>query len=727
MNRFKKDIAALIFFLGVVAIFFAPTITKGLLPVPSDALVGLYHPWRDMLADKFPRGVPFKNFLITDPVRQEIPWRKIAIDDWKKGQMPRWNPYSFSGTTLVGNIQAGVFYPLNILFFFLPFSTAWTVLIMLEPLLAGLFLYLFLRHKQLSVPASLLGAISWSFSGFSVAWLTWGTIVHVALWLPLILLSLDKLFGSYRWLIVFVAAAVSQFFAGHVQISLYVLLVTVAYALWQKRANHWLARGVFLFVVTTSIQWIPLLHAAFDSNRLAEATVWNIPGWFLPWPHLVQYVAPDFFGNPATMNYFGVWNYGEFIGYIGITGLIFAGFALYLWKRAEIRFWIAVLGIAGVFLLPTPIARLPYDLSIPFLSALQPTRLTMVVDFALAILAAYGFDAWQKTKGKQMRYVFAGLGIILAVLWGVAISQNVQVSQRNLIVPTVVSFAVFFVTIFNVRSLATVLLLLIAAFDLVRFGIKFTPFAPVSYFFPITKTIEFLQSQPGPFRVVSLNKEIMPPNTSAMYGIESIEGYDPIVNVRYEEYFAALARGRPDISKPFGFNRILTTDRVDSPLLPLFNVRYVLSLTDRNEQHLRKIFKEGETRVYEDLRTLPRAYLAEKVDVVSDKQKILDHMYDPAFNTQTTAIVEQPVHVLSIPMTSDETATITSYQSSSVEISVRTLNSRLLVIANVWNKNWYAMIDGKAAPLLRVNYVFQGVVVPEGKHIVRLQYGMLAI
>ncbi len=729
MKKFWPDIIALIFFVCVVGIFFAPVILRGQLPVPADALVGLYHPWRDALAKAYPRGLPFKNFLITDPVRQQIPWRKAAIDQWKDGTVPVWNPFSFSGATLVGNIQAGVFYPLNILFFFLPFSVAWTVLIILEPLLAGLFLYIFLRHKQLSIVASLFGAICWSFSGFSVAWLTWGTITHVALWLPLLLLSIDKLAETKKstalhstvvWFIVLVTALCMQFFAGHAQISLYVLMLSAAYALSQRNFQRFLF-GFSVFIIVTSVQWLPLLRATAESSRLLDTASPNLPGWFLPWQHLIQYLAPDFFGNPATMNYTGVWNYGEFIGYIGVVGLLFAGFAFLQWKNREHRFWIVVLGIALLFLLPTPISHLPYVLHVPFLSALQPTRLTMVVDFALVMLAAYGFHAWQKTKGKQMRQSVSVFGIILALLWVAAIVQNLSIAQRNLIFPTVIFAATAALLLIRVRTFVVVAFLVIAAIDLLRFSTKFTPFVSASHFYPETKVLAFLQNQPKPFRVMNLNKEILAPNTGSMYGIETIEGYDPIVDARYEEFFAALARGKADLSPPFGLNRILTTERIDSPLVPFLNVRYILSLTDRTEPHLVKVFQEGETRVYEDQRSLPRVYLVDEVNVLSNKQKILDALYDPNFNPRKMAIVEQSVAVLTIPMTSNERATIDSYKPSSLVISVQTKVPRLLVISNSWNPGWKATIDGKVVGLLRTNYVLQGVVVPEGSHVVRLK------
>src|SRR3989337_3701280 len=118
-------------------VFFWQFFIKGLLPIPSDAIVGLYHPFRDLYAKDYPRGIPFKNFLITDPVRQQYPWRELAISLIKEGKWPLWNPYNFSGIPLLANLQSAVFYPFNFFFFLLPFDFAWSILIFLEPFLAG--------------------------------------------------------------------------------------------------------------------------------------------------------------------------------------------------------------------------------------------------------------------------------------------------------------------------------------------------------------------------------------------------------------------------------------------------------------------------------------------------------------------------------------------------------------------------------------------------------------
>src|SRR3989304_5473023 len=121
---------------------------------------------------------------------------------------------------------------LTFLFFFIfSFKIAWTLQIILPPILTSLFMFLFLRNLKISPVASVFGGFVLPFSGFLIAWLTWGTIVTTSMWLPLILLSLNKLFNkqSALWFFIIVFSASQTIFAGHAQTALYVFLATLIY------------------------------------------------------------------------------------------------------------------------------------------------------------------------------------------------------------------------------------------------------------------------------------------------------------------------------------------------------------------------------------------------------------------------------------------------------------------------------------------------------------------
>src|SRR3989338_10011396 len=145
MKKSSFKFAPVILVCLMVFSFFLPKLLNGKVPIPADSLLGLYHPWRDLSTDIYlPGKFPVKNPLITDPVLQTYPWRYLVISNFKNFQMPLWNPYSFSGQPLLGNIQSSPFQIFNLLFFIMPFRLAWPTQIILVPIFTGLFMYLFL-------------------------------------------------------------------------------------------------------------------------------------------------------------------------------------------------------------------------------------------------------------------------------------------------------------------------------------------------------------------------------------------------------------------------------------------------------------------------------------------------------------------------------------------------------------------------------------------------------
>lgn len=557
-------------------LIFKPFFFDGKLPIPADTIVGLYHPWRDL----YSRDLPFKNYLITDPVRQQYPWRELAIDSLKKWELPKWNPYSLAGTPLLANIQAAVFYPLNFLYFLLPFSLGWSWQIILQTFLGGIFMILYLRHLKLRPEAQVLGTLAWVGSGFFIAWLEWNTLVQVAIWLPLLLLSLDK-----KWWPVFVFALASSLFAGHLQIWIYVFALTCFYALVNRRIGKAFILALIVVLGITAVQWWPMISFFREGAR---STGFN-PDWLLPWQNLVQFIAPDYFGNPATLNYFGVWNYGEFVGYIGIVPLIFALFGL---NKKNI-FWIGVLFLSLLFpLLPPQIV--------------QPTRQMVLVDFSLVMLAALGFNDFLENQGK-IKWPLIFLFSVLICVWIAALKLNLPVSRQNLILPTVLLF--FSAFLLKNNRLTVLGLLMLTIFDLSRFAIKFESFSGKESLYPETKITKFLQekAKTDVFRITALDDRIFPPNFSVHYRLQIISGYDSIFLRRY------------GLTSRISVPKEIKND-------PLFlNVRYLLSFDDINDKNYVLVLQEGLTKVYENKKVLPRVLFSgtAKIEKYAENEVII--------------------------------------------------------------------------------------------------------
>ena len=744
---------SLIFIL--VSLFFKDFLIKGNLPIPSDTIVGLYYPYKDFYAKDYPRGIPFKNFLITDPIRQQYPWKNLTIDVEKRFELPLWNPYNFSGTPHLANFQSAVFSPFNLIFFLLPFSLSWSLLIFLQPLLAASFLFFYLDNLKLNKKASLFGAISFAFSGFSIAWIQWGNILATAMWLPLILLSVDKIFSEFqnnssrtlfskiKWPLVFVFSTVFSFFSGHLQIFFYLAFVSLFYIFfkWFLNKRPIKALGLFvllyiLFFVLTLVQLLPVLQFISLSARDVDQAGWMIKGWFIPLQNIIQFVVPDFFGNPATLNYFGIWNYGEFIGYVGIVALVFAFIAIFFKRDKTTLFFLIILLAALVFAFPNFISKLPYRLSLPFISTSQPTRLIFIIDFCLSILAAFGLDYFIKEKKlKKILFILVFFSLIFLALWGFVLGggfslitpENLLVSKRNLIFPSilfVITSVLLVLYLFKDKlkipkkaiEYFPYLFISLLVFDLFRFGWKFLPFTKSEYLYPKTATINFLTKNTQNYRVMETDSRILPPNFSIMYKIQSVDGYDPLYLQRYGELMAAIGRNKPDISTPFGFNRIITPQGYSSSIFSLLGVKYILSVEELNTGGFNKVFEEGSTKVYESATVLDRAFFIGKTIAAKDKQEAINLMFDNKFPLKFRAVVEGGGSQSLSRDWSVGKSKVTKYEENRVEISTDNKGEGFLILTDSFYPTWHAAVDGIETEIYLTDYNFRGIIIPKGKH-----------
>jgi len=757
-----KKIVPLSIIIIVPFIFFWQFFIKGLLPIPADTIIGLYHPFRDLYAKDYSRGVPFKNFLITDPIRQQYPWKELAINIEKNWELPLWNPYNFSGYPLLANFQSAAFYPLNILFSMPHFYLSWSFFILFAPLLAGIFLYLYLQNLGLNKWASVLGSISFSFSGFFVSWLEWGNVLHTALWLPLVLLSIDKTVSSIKypvlsiknrnsiiWSFIFVFSLTSSFLAGHLQIFFYLFVFSIAYLLarwvqFGRRLKTFLLFVIcyLLFVIATAIQWFPTLQFIFLSGRSLDQIPWQNPGWFIPWQNLIQFISPDFFGNPATLNYWGVFNYGEFIGYVGIIPLIFSLYALFLRKDKKTFIFGSLFFISLIFSLPTILAKIPFFLNIPLLNTSMPTRLLFITDFSLAVLCALGLDYFLKTKNKkEIVYAVLSLMVIFLGIWifillgnknlKLITEENLLVSRNNFILPSVlliVSSISIFLFVFikktpsYFRLFFITFILTITIFDLLRFAWKYDSFTKKEYLFPDTQIISFLKKNIGFSRFMTADSRILPPNFSILYKLQSVDGYDPLYLRRYGELIAASDRGKPNIDPPLGFNRIITPHNYESRIIDLLGVKYALSLSDISSDKLKKIFQEGETRLYENKNVIPRVFFVEKTRVAKNKHESIKFLFDVS-DYSKEAVVEDTNVINSSWRVGD--AKIIDYLPNRVVIETENSEKGFLLLTDTFYPTWKAEIDGQKTKIYLADFNFRGIIVPKGNHRIIFENSLL--
>jgi uncharacterized membrane protein YfhO len=96
-------------------------------------------------------------------------------------------------------------------------------------------------------------------------------------------------------------------------------------------------------------------------------------------------------------------------------------------------------------------------------------------------------------------------------------------------------------------------------------------------------------------------------------------------------------------------------------------------------------------------------------------------MSQPGFDPSRTAVVnDASVALPTTPLTGD--AQVVSYAANEVRVATRASREALLVLADNYYPEWTARVDDQAAPILRTDHTFRGVVVPAGEHTVVFTY-----
>lgn len=629
-SRPNPIILVLIFFTLVTALFFYPVFTKHTVPLPLNLLVSFYSPWRN-------EGYKLPNKPIGfDNVRQMLPYKMFTKESLTHGSLPLWNPYLFAGSPHIAMLQPAFFYPGTLLDLLLPLTQSWTFLVLMQPIIAGVLMYVFLRALHLSPRASLVGAVSYAYCGWMIAW--WEEfliVVHSIIWLPLALYGVLLIWQNrkrYGFFIVTIAFTLSML-AGFTQSTIYLALSIAAWsiALWARGKDtknlYIVGSALLISLLLTAVQWIPTLETYLLSPRSVDDASYIFSAHLLPLTHLVTLFAPDFWGNPGTYNAFGNPGfYQERIIYLGLVPLFLALIALIHVKKQELTFWkyFTVITYSMVFAIPT--SWIWYTLHIPIISAMQPTRIMMVTSLGASILAAYGFEILAQKKNLRILTIptFC-IGVIALSAWAWVARAYIlshrcpivpdillrfclkpnstalndllpysSITLRNLIVPTA-TLVLLLAALYIFHRRTKVLWILLIALHLTTMGYfaqKYLYFSPASNLYPPSAVITAVQDRIGTSRAWAYGNATIENNMLSYFHIASPEGYTPFFPKQFGELMGAIGKkgginsaiGRSDVTLKIADE----TETMDSNpyrlrLMSLLGVRYIME--SKNGEH----------------------------------------------------------------------------------------------------------------------------------------------
>src|SRR5690349_5352488 len=136
----------------------------------------------------------------------------------------KWSSFEFSGLPVLADPANFNFYLPNVVFGEL--LKSWTAVVMSGPLLAACLTYAYVFTLTRSKTAAMFAGLAYGLSEEMLERLRHINHVHVIAWLPLIVLSLDRLRVSpylWRWVAIGAFAVGNCILAGHPQPAMYVM------------------------------------------------------------------------------------------------------------------------------------------------------------------------------------------------------------------------------------------------------------------------------------------------------------------------------------------------------------------------------------------------------------------------------------------------------------------------------------------------------------------------
>ncbi len=763
--------AALVWIFALLAISFAPQLDDpvrrerqlDLIAVGALGLATLGFFWRLIFSANVwmpAGGGDLAGFL--------FPTYSFAAEWLRRGVIPLWNPHLFGGMPFVGDIQSGIFYPPNLLTFFLSNPLTYRdleLLAVFHYLIAGVGMYALLRfgnlatdERGLSRAASFAGALAFEFSDLFITHFGNLNLIAAASWLPLAFLffirALEARLTEFRrgffYLVpsialagIFVALA---FLAGHIQSFLFVVLALLLYAGWrgiESRAHFLRAAQVFLLTLLigvglSALVFLPGLEMTSASVR-STFTYEQAAQFSLPPVELVGLLVPGFFGRGPQAAW-GPWSRVE-VGYLGVFPLVLAAFAVVL-RRDRKTWFFALLALLGLLLALGGYAILhgfAFALAPGFGQLRAPARFIFLLDFGLAVLAAIGFDALLKPLSEpnavRLRAILnraPWVFLVVAMLsGGIALTILILGQGQDPVLFARIANAAngiaFFILLLafslallfarakgSVRAaLWSVLALALIFFDLFSLGAYIDlGLGDPTAAYRRDDVISELQSDSGIFRVDSRTdvQGIWLPDTALLYGLYDVNGDNPLLLSDWDHYWESLG-GR------------------GSRAYDLLNIKYVLARrsTPLDPKFQRVFDGAGGITVYENRNALPHAWVVYASYLAPNRVRALDQLFSPQFDPRGIVVVEgmEARELADSGVVSDE-AQILGYGPNEIDLAAAAKQDGYLVLSEVYFPGWRAFVDEHELPVVRADYLFRAVQLPRGAHKIRFVYDPLS-
>jgi hypothetical protein len=677
------------------------------------------------------------NNMVFDPILQVLPWQQLIQDDITHGRLPLWNPQAQSGVPLLANDAAAAFSPFT--WIAMPFAPAvgLSLAMLAKLLVAGLGMAFYLRVLKVGGLAAVAAGVAYAASSFMVVWLQWPQS-GVSAVMPWAFAGLELfLRGERRWSLPLTAVAVAaQFLAGNAESSLHFGFALGLYGLirWAMTGLRWqivagLAASVVVGVLIAGIQLVPFIELLRGSALVSDRATAGMGFAHLHLSAVTTWVFPNIAGNPGIDAGVGRYpNFSESSGFATVAMAVLSPVGLWsAWRsNRSVAVALAVIGLAAaaiVYGILTPVSG-----RLPLFANADNGRMTILICFCVAAFGGIGFDTIVRGPLRKRRKVLAMAGWLgAAALVGFALaalefSLKGQAVERML--PPVHGYVGFWLAtgllafgaatglaagaLFGSdRRWAAIGLGALVILEALLFAIPFNPREPLSAVPPPNPAVAWLQANAGDHSVAALGTTLIP-ETSILYGLTDVRGYEILLDPRERMYWSAADPGYSDNLLFMNFQQ------PGADWLAAAGVGYVMMAPDQVIPGTAPVYSSNGVVIASVPNPRPFAYAPQSVAAAADSSQALDKLRQ---NPLGPVVVEG-----CCPRAGQADITVTKRVAGETDLSVSAQGPATIVVEQSFEPGWQADVDGRPVTIQAADLLFQSVQVPSGSHLVQFVY-----
>ncbi len=677
---------------------------RHLLAITIIILVSFLFNWKLFVPEL--RIVATPEFELNDAVQLSYASKYWYWEKLHARELPFWSTHMGAGFPVLGEGQTGIFFLPNLLLYGLSPSApfAYNLSLVLVTITAALGTFWWLSLLQIPWTVAIISALTFAGSGFFVFHLQHITLLQSFSVLPLIFVATHQVIKKQRLQdVAFFSILFSQqIFAGFIQAVFITAIGSAVYAffLWKQSGKN--IRGV-LFLISSYIIGIllaaPQLIPSIEFSRNIVDQSGNIgfsSKYSFALKSFLSFLNPFAIGNPKYATYYVNSNdegllFWETNGFVGILPIVLLTIILFVkksWEKIKpfiILLCISILLMLGKF---SPFYFI-YDF-FPFTLFRVPARFVILVSFMLITISSI-FSYYMKKRWITILISLCLVVNLISLLPYWYSYHEWKLPKEIIEIPT---FA------------------------------KIVPNDTIVYRYNPTWQHRYVYMQygwinPGQYTIF---QNALRPNTNIFWKVTTFDAYpsrtlsrkqtaDQIIKEHIEtstDHIATMSALATNLLTLLGNSSIISGEILDT--------HDIFPLVEKISDGVSTLY------LYQLPSHIPRVHFVSTIIPVSTITNAIRALSDSNFDPKTTALLEGISTKKQIQLSQSDALSVVLWSDQKIVVKTSTLNETPAILNTTFYPGWEGTIDGKKTTLYPANISSTALIVPAGKHVIKLQY-----